>query len=95
MLAVTAAYGLPRGLAWIDLLLPESDPAYPTSPESSPGADATSRCRSHRDRRRSGEDRRVWLNHGAWPANWFPCAGRIPGAETFLDGKQPTTPLSR
>lgn len=85
MLAVTAAYGLPGGLAWIDLLLPESDPAYPDLAGIFPCAGRMQRAAADligivAD---GGEDRRAWLNHGAWPANWFPLRRENSGAETF------------
>ncbi len=73
-LAVSAAYALPDGLAWLDLALPRAQPRYP---------DLSNRFHAALRMQRAAsdllgieaigvEDRRPWLDHGAWPAGMFP-----------------------
>jgi Ni,Fe-hydrogenase III large subunit len=73
-LVVSAAYALPDGLAWLDLPLPEADPRYPDLAPHFPCALRLQRAAAdllgiEAD---GAQDRRPWLDHGAWPEGLRP-----------------------
>jgi len=72
--AMCAAYAARGGLVWLDLALDSAQPAYPGIADEFPFADRMERATAdllgfvaH-----GFEDRRPWLNHGTWPADYFP-----------------------
>lgn len=70
---VCAAYGLPDGLAWLDLPL-AGGTTYPDLAGIFPYAGRMQRAATDLlgIAPEGAEDRRPWLNHGAWPADYFP-----------------------
>ncbi|MEJ8839230.1 hydrogenase large subunit [Ramlibacter sp. AN1133] len=73
-LAVCAAYAAETGLYWVDLALEPQAPHYPDIAHLFP-------CASRMQRAtfdllgiaaEGAQDRRPWLNHGAWPAEYHP-----------------------
>jgi len=73
-LAVCAAFAGRGGLAWLDLALPASAPRYPDLSARFPAALRMQRAAADLlgIDAAGAEDRRPWLNHGAWPPSWFP-----------------------
>jgi len=71
---VSAAYALRDGLAWLDLALPPAAPRYPDL--SDLFAFATRMQRAAADllgiEAEGAQDKRPWLDHGAWPAGLRP-----------------------
>ncbi len=73
-LFVCAAYALHDGLAWLDLPLSEAAPRYPDVSSTFPAALRMQRAAAdllgiEAD---GAQDRRPWLDHGAWPAGMLP-----------------------
>jgi len=73
-LVVSAAYALREGLAWLDLPLPDATPRYPDLAKHFPAALRMQRAAADLlgIEPEGVEDRRPWLDHGAWPAGFFP-----------------------
>jgi Ni,Fe-hydrogenase III large subunit len=72
--AVHAAYALAGGLLWLELPLATDDPAYPDLAALFPAAGRMQRAAADLSGVRAvgAADTRPWLNHGAWPAGFFP-----------------------
>jgi Ni,Fe-hydrogenase III large subunit/Ni,Fe-hydrogenase III component G len=72
-LAVCAAYALAEGLVWLDLPLGEGG-GYPGIDDLFPFAGRMQRATADLlgIAAYGAEDQRPWLNHGAWPAGYFP-----------------------
>src|SRR3569832_1017080 len=72
--AVNAAYATPRGLAWLDLALDPARPAYPSVADEFPFAGRMQRAIADLlGFSADGFDApRPWLDHGTWPAGYFP-----------------------
>ncbi|MBP6777534.1 MAG: NADH-quinone oxidoreductase subunit C [Piscinibacter sp.] len=73
-LVVSAAYALPDGLAWLDLPLSEADPRYPDLAPHFPCALRMQRAAADLlgIEAEGAQDRRPWLDHGAWPEGMRP-----------------------
>jgi Ni,Fe-hydrogenase III large subunit/Ni,Fe-hydrogenase III component G len=73
-LAVHVALGLPDGLVWLTLPLPEQSPEYPELGDLFTAANRMQRAAFDLVgvRARGAEDERRWLRHGAWPAGAYP-----------------------
>jgi Ni,Fe-hydrogenase III large subunit len=86
--AVAAAYGTERGLYWLELALDGSAP-YPDIAQLFPCASRMQRAAQELAGvvAEGADDRRPWLNHGAWPASYRPLA---PGAAATLPPRQAT-----
>jgi Ni,Fe-hydrogenase III large subunit/Ni,Fe-hydrogenase III component G len=72
-LSVAAAYALTEGLLWVELNL-DSGSTYPDLARHFPAASRMQRAAADlagvvAD---GAHDTRPWLNHGAWPADYFP-----------------------
>jgi Ni,Fe-hydrogenase III large subunit/Ni,Fe-hydrogenase III component G len=72
--AICAAYAAEGGLYWVDLSLDGAAPHYPDLAHLFPYADRMQRATFDllglvAD---GAVDRRAWLNHGSWPADWRP-----------------------
>ena len=96
-LAVHVAYALPEGLVWLELALDQpaaaagpSDaaPAYPDLVPFFPSASRMQRATADLlgIRADGASDTRAWLNHGAWPADYFPLRDATPGADAPAAG---------
>jgi Ni,Fe-hydrogenase III large subunit/Ni,Fe-hydrogenase III component G len=74
VLSVSAAYLATTGLYWIDLPLPGGRPHYPDIAALFPFAGRMQRAAFDLVGivAEGAEDRRPWLNHGAWRADFFP-----------------------
>ena len=81
---VAAAYATPQALVWLELPLPPGH-RYPDVSRFFPCAARMQRTAADLVGVQSDgfEDRRPWLAHGAWPADWFPLAAAA------LDGAPP------
>ena len=71
---VHAAYALAEGLAWIELSIAATHPAYPDLAHAFPYAGRMQRavCDLLGIVAQGAADIRPWLQHGAWPADYFP-----------------------
>lgn len=66
-------FGLNQGHAWLRLDLPEDAPVYPDLAGRFSAANRMQRATFDLvGIRHDGPDRRPWLRHGGWPADWFP-----------------------
>ena len=68
-LVVSAAYGLPHGMAWLELPLPANETTYPDLAHTFPCAARMQRATAdllglHAE---GAADTRPWLDHGLWP----------------------------
>lgn len=84
--AVCAAYGLPSGMAWLELPLAAGDSTYPDLSATFPAAGRMQRAIADLSGLRAlgAADTRPWLNHGAWPQDYFPLrdgAAAAPGGD--------------
>ncbi|MCM2251567.1 MAG: NADH-quinone oxidoreductase subunit C [Ramlibacter sp.] len=72
--AVSAAYAAAEGLVWLDLSLGAGKAGYPSLAGLFPFAGRMQRAAADLlgIAARDAEDRRPWLNHGAWPQGYFP-----------------------
>jgi Ni,Fe-hydrogenase III large subunit/Ni,Fe-hydrogenase III component G len=87
--AVAAAYGLPAGLAWVDLALAEGrEGQAPSYPDLS----ASFACAARMQRAcadlsgvlaEGAADTRPWLRHAAWPPSYLPLQREPSGRERF------------
>ena len=81
-LVVSAAYVVTEGLLWLELPLGERNPTYPDLVPCFPCAARLQRAAADlagvvAD---GASDRRPWLDHGAWPANYLPLrTDAVPG----------------
>ncbi len=77
-LAVNAAYALPSGLQWVDL--PLASTQYPDLSAIFPVAARMQRASADLlgIEAIGADDRRPWLNHGAWPHDHFPLRQNAP-----------------
>jgi Ni,Fe-hydrogenase III large subunit/Ni,Fe-hydrogenase III component G len=73
-LAVSAAYAVKEGLVWLDLALGEGRLLYPDLAGIFPFAGRMQRATADLlgISAQGAEDRRPWLNHGAWPEGYLP-----------------------
>ncbi|MGL1834548.1 NADH-quinone oxidoreductase subunit C [Rhodocyclaceae bacterium SMB388] len=84
-LVVAAAYAISDGLLWVELPLEEPNAAYPDLSCFFPAAARMQRA-THDLVSFDAEDatdRRPWLRHGAWPADYFPLRRDHTGQERF------------
>ena len=92
-LAVSAAYALADGMVWLDLALGEGRSGYPDLAGIFPFAARMQRATADLlgIEPHGAEDRRPWLDHGAWPEGYFPLrqdaapAIVVPGARPARD----------
>ena len=72
--AMTAAYATQDGLLWLDLALPPGQATYPDLAPLFPAAGRMQRAQHELlgIAAVGAVDTRPWLNHGIWPADWFP-----------------------
>ncbi|HMC17268.1 MAG TPA: NADH-quinone oxidoreductase subunit C [Albitalea sp.] len=73
-LVVCAAYAVADALVWLELPLSRDRPSYPELAKLFPAALRMQRAAADLlgIEASGSEDRRPWLNHGAWPARWWP-----------------------
>jgi Ni,Fe-hydrogenase III large subunit/Ni,Fe-hydrogenase III component G len=81
----SAAYAVQDGLAWLDLPLAGQGTTYPDLSTSFPSAKRMQRAAADLVgvRAEAFKDERSWLNHGAWPADYFPLRQETSGREVF------------
>ncbi|MBV8465380.1 MAG: NADH-quinone oxidoreductase subunit C [Burkholderiales bacterium] len=84
---ICAAYAADQGLAWLMLALDPAQPRYPDLSGYFPAARRMQRAVADLMGLAAdgAEDRRPWLRHGAWPADYFPLCREHDGLETFAD----------
>ncbi|MCK9285565.1 MAG: NADH-quinone oxidoreductase subunit C [Rhodocyclaceae bacterium] len=94
---VAASYALQEGLVWIELPLTGADSTYPDLSDLFPAAARMQRATADLlgIRAADAEDRRPWLNHGAWPRVHFPLRREATGNETFPDQSVTDYPFVR
>lgn len=86
--SVCAAYASSSGLMWLELPLAAGDRRYPDLSEIFPAAGRMQRAAFDLSgvRADGAADHRPWLNHGAWPADYFPLAdGAVPAPGQLTD----------
>jgi len=85
--AVCAAYGVADGLVWLELLLTGEQRSYPDLVSYFPVAARMQRAAFELSgiRADDAKDHRSWLNHGAWPVDYFPLDSGSEAAQTFPD----------
>lgn len=87
--AVAAAYGLPAGLAWVDLALADAGdgqaPGYPDLSDAFACAARMQRAAADLSgvRAEGAADMRPWLRHAAWPPGYLPLRREPSGRERF------------
>ena len=94
---ISAAYATAEGLLWLDLAIDRQRPRYPDIAGIFPCANRMQRTIADLLGivAESVEDRRPWLNHGAWPADYFPLRHSVSGKETFSSGTLKDYPFVR
>ena len=72
--AVCAAFVTLEGLVWLELPLEDEQSTYPDLVPFFPWAARMQRATADLSgiRASGSKDQRPWLNHGAWPADFFP-----------------------
>lgn len=82
---ISAAYATTEGLLCLELLLDQQGATYPDISASFPYANRMQRTIADLLGivTEPMEDCRPWLNHGAWPADYFPLRHEVTGKETF------------
>jgi len=88
--SIRAAYAAERGLYWIELALEGAQAPYPDLAHLFPYAGRMQRAVFDLLglEAEGAEDRRPWLNHGAWPADWWPLrrtSERAPAPQPLQD----------
>ncbi len=80
---ICASYAVREGLVWIELPLTGTDPAYPDISSLFPPAVRMQRATFELlgIRVNDHQDQRPWLNHGAWPIDYFPLRQEVTGSE--------------
>lgn len=75
--SVAAAYAVKEGLVWLDLALPDAHAGYPDLSVIFPFAGRMQRATADLlgVQAQGTDDRRPWLNHGAWPRGCQPLRG--------------------
>jgi Ni,Fe-hydrogenase III large subunit/Ni,Fe-hydrogenase III component G len=83
--AMSAAYAVQDGLVWLDLTLASTDVCYPNLAGIFPAAGRMQRAAADLlGIQPDGEpDPRPWLNHGAWPRDYFPLRRESGGSDRF------------
>ena len=92
---VSAAYAVAAGLVWLELPLATEDPCYPDLSATFPPAGRMQRAAADLCgvRAAGAADTRPWLNHGAWPAGFFPL--QHPASEAPEGGRVHDYPFVR
>jgi Ni,Fe-hydrogenase III large subunit len=85
--SVCAAFVTLEGLLWIELPLAGARKVYPDLVPLFPSASRMQRSAADLSgiHAEAARDQRPWLNHGAWPADFFPLAAATSVAEMFPD----------
>ncbi len=85
--SVCAAYVTLEGLLWIELPLQGEHKTYPDLVPLFPAAGRMQRAVADLSglRAEGAKDQRPWLNHGAWPADFFPLAPTAQADQVFPD----------
>ena len=96
-LAAHAAYAVQDGLAWLELRLPADRPSYPDLAPVFPAAARMQRAAADLlgINAQDAVDVRPWLNHGAWPADYFPLRQSALAGEAPAGGSVANYPFVR
>lgn len=83
--AICAAYVVADGLVWLELPLSGEQNGYPDLVPCFPVAARMQRAAFELSgfRAEGAKDQRPWLNHGAWPVDYFPLRCDSEAAQTF------------
>ncbi|HEX7155939.1 MAG TPA: NADH-quinone oxidoreductase subunit C, partial [Burkholderiaceae bacterium] len=87
--SVSAAYATGDGLTWLELPVASDDRTYPGIADVFPAAARMQRATADllgltvEDASAGAVDRRPWLRHAAWPADYFPLRHENSGQERF------------
>ena len=94
---ISAAYATAEGLLCLELLLEQQGASYPDISASFPYANRMQRTVADLLGvvTEPMEDRRPWLNHGAWPTDYFPLRHEVTGKESFPDCELQDYPFVR
>ncbi|OOG41109.1 NADH-quinone oxidoreductase subunit C [Polaromonas sp. A23] len=87
--AVCAAYVTADGVVWLELPLPGEQTSYPDLVPVFPAAARMQRTVADLTglRAAGAADQRLWLNHGAWPADYFPLRHATEAGQDFPDAQ--------
>ncbi len=85
--SVCVAYVIADGLVWLELPLPGDQTTYPDLVPFFPTAARMQRAAADMSGLQAGgtKDKRPWLNHGAWPSDYFPLRHATDALPTFAD----------
>jgi Ni,Fe-hydrogenase III large subunit len=85
--SVCAAYVTLEGLLWVELPLASEHKTYPDLVPVFPTANRMQRAASDLSNvhAQGAQDQRPWLNHGAWPVDFFPLAQATTPSKAFAD----------
>lgn len=88
-LVVSAAYAVAEGLVWVALPVDADDPVYPDLSGMFPFAGRMQRAASDLAgvAAAGAQDTRPWLNHGAWPAGYYPLHKKLSAQEVFPENR--------
>lgn len=92
---VSAAYATQEGLVCLELLLPAGEVSYPDLASIFPAANRMQRAMADLLGISAAgfADRRPWLNHGAWPMDYFPLRQTPGGKADFAPGEPADYPF--
>ena len=96
-LAAHAAYAVQDGLVWLELRLPADRPSCPDLAPVFPAAARMQRASADLlgINAQDAVDVRPWLNHGAWPADYFPLRQSALAGEAPAGGSVANYPFVR
>ncbi len=85
--SVCVAYAIADGLVWLELPLQGQQASYPDLVPFFPAAARMQRAAADLSglHAAASKDQRPWLNHGAWPADYFPLRHANQAAPAFGD----------
>lgn len=85
--AACVAYVTLEGLSWLELPLDSEQASYPDLVPLFAAATRMQRAAAELSgiRAQGSGDQRPWLNHGAWPTEYFPLRAGTEGARSFPD----------
>lgn len=96
-LVVSVAYAVQERLVWLSLPISADNPIYPSLSGIFPVATRMQRAVADLVGviAEGSQDTRPWLNHGAWPASYFPLRQKFSGKVDFPEHKLTDYPFVR
>jgi Ni,Fe-hydrogenase III large subunit/Ni,Fe-hydrogenase III component G len=96
-MVVSAVYVVKEGLVWLSLPINANNSLYPGLSGIFPIASRMQRAAADLAGviAEGSQDTRQWLNHGAWPTDYFPLRQKLSGQEVFPDQQLKNYPFVR